>query len=111
MAKSQWPVVMDKLSSSERSQKIGPCSRIDFVVNGATTWMIDSYTIYHGRWIGLYIDGDENHALILQCVTIGTHPRFLGNGNPTREMVGFFHEVKILYTTTRPKKESKKKKK
>lgn len=43
--------------------------------------------------------------LPMQCFTVGTHSRRLREWeNPTRDMVGFFYEVKTIDTTRGPKR-------
>lgn len=84
-------------------------------------------TIHPGQWIGFYMDGGEDPTFVMQCVTnfpplcmqvqnlfmplpvqcftVGTHSRCLREWEkPTGDMVGFFHEVKIIHTTRGLKK-------
>ena len=88
----------------------------------------DTDETYQGKWIGFYVDGGEDPTLVLQCetnstppcmqlhhltlplpvqcFTVGTHSRCLRVWEkPEREMVGFFHQVKIIHTNRGPKKE------
>lgn len=85
---------------------------------------------YPRQWIGFYKDGVEDPIFILQCLIgftppcmrlhhfsmppriqcfmVGTHFRCLsGWANPTRDMVGFFHDVKIIHTNRRQNKKKK----
>lgn len=80
-----------------------------------------------GQWVGLYKDFEANPAFVMQCSTTYTtscmhHYRFsmsllpkcftMGTlswclsewGNPTRDMVGFFHKIEIMHTTRGQKK-------
>lgn len=75
-----------------------------------------------GQWIGLYRDFKANHAFVMQCSTIfipyckhqyrfsaSLLPKFFTVGThswcliewecPTRGMIEFLHEIKIIYTT------------
>ena len=46
----------------------------------------------------------------MQCFTVGTHSHCLrGWEHPTREMSGFFHEVKVIQTNRGPKKDGERK--
>lgn len=85
------------------------------------------YTTLPGKWIGFYVDEEEDPAfvfcsdndfappcmqwhnlklpLLVQCYTVGTHSRCLREWEyPLGEMAGFFHEVKIIHTNKGPKK-------
>lgn len=63
-------------------------------------------------WIGgriLPLSCMQLHHLFMhlpvQCFMVGTHSRCLRQWeNPTRDMVGFPHEVKIIHTTRGPKR-------
>ena len=88
-------------------------------------------TTYQGEWVGFYVDGEDDPALVLrceveyaptcmqlhhlvmplpvQCFTVGTHSRCLREWEkPEGELVGFFHEAKIIQTHRGPKREGDK---
>jgi hypothetical protein len=91
----------------------------------------DEDTAYAGQWLGLYVDGKEDPAIVfrcdkdftpeclkwytvtlpfpVQCYTVGTYSRCLREWEqPLGEMEGFFHKVKIIHTNRGPKKEGEK---
>lgn len=90
--------------------------------------LCNSDTTHLGQWIGFYVDGGDDPGFVLQCIndfaptrlqlhhlymplpvqcfTIGNYSRCLREWeNPMEEMLGFFHEVKLIYTTRGPKKD------
>ena len=92
------------------------------------SFLCNSDTTHLGQWIGFYVDGGDDPGFVLQCIndfaptrlqlhhlymplpvqcfTIGNYSRCLREWeNPMEEMLGFFHEVKLIYTTRGPKKD------
>ena len=88
----------------------------------------DEDTVFPGHWLGFYTQGEEDPAFVIrcdkdftpdcfqrykftlpipvQCYTVGTYSRCLRTWDrPLGEVEGFFHMVKVIYTTRGPKKE------
>lgn len=106
-----WTMLVDKISAKWRS-------RLED----------DEDTTYQREWVGFYVDGGEDPALVLQCqvdytptcmqlhhlslsipvqcFTVGTHSRCLREWEkPEGGMIGIFHKAKIIQTHIRPKRE------
>lgn len=91
----------------------------------------DPEVTHPGHWVGLYCDGADGPAFVLQCAVnfipfrrqqyhlsvpltvkyfaIGTHSRCLSKWwRPTKDFTRFFHHVKITHAAKGPKKDDKK---
>ena len=92
----------------------------------------DEDATYQGHWLGFYVEGEEDPALVLrceeeykpacmqlqnlvmpppvQCFTVGMHSRCLRVWEkPEGELRGLFHKVKIIHTQRGPKREGENK--
>ena len=88
----------------------------------------DSDITYPGMWLGLYVEGQEDHAFVVRygteftpsilqfyhislpisatCYTVGTYSRCLREWeHPIGEVEGYFYEVKVMFTNRGAKKD------
>ena len=88
----------------------------------------DTDATYPGMWLGLYVEGKEDPALVVRCgleftppcfqlhnvslpipatcFTVGTYSRCLREWeHPEGEVEGHSHKVKVIHTSRGPKKE------